>query len=147
MRRFPWLPITVPAAVFAIYLLTLRPTVGWIDCGEVTTGAYLLNVLHPTGYPLYTLIGHIFTLIPIGRVVVRMNVLSALASAFAAMFCCLTVARLTRSRVAGIITAALYAFSYTGWSNSVESSSYPLTALYVALTIYLMVRLKTCLIF
>jgi hypothetical protein len=142
MRKVNWPAFAVPVIVFVVYLITLRPTVGWIDCGEVTAGSYMLNVLHPTGYPLYTLIGNIFTHIPIGRVATRMNALSALASAFAAMFCCLVVARLTRSQVAGVVAAALYAFSYTVWANSVESSSYTLTALYVALTIYLMVRLR-----
>jgi hypothetical protein len=142
MRKVSWPAVAVPVIVFIAYLMTLRPTVGWIDCGEVTVGSYLLSVLHPTGYPLYTLIGYIFAHIPIGRVAIRMNALSALASAFAAMFCCLVVVRLTRSQVAGIVTAALYAFSYTVWVNSVEASSYALTALYVALTIYLMVRLR-----
>ncbi|MEO0108947.1 MAG: DUF2723 domain-containing protein [candidate division WOR-3 bacterium] len=143
MRGSFWPIVLVPSVVFGVYLLTLYPTVGWVDCGEIAAGCYLLNVLHPTGYPLYTLIGCLFAHLPLGTVVTRVNALSALCSALAALFCCLAVQRLTRSTLAGIVTAGLYAFSYTVWSNSVDADVFGLTALYVALSIYLLVRLET----
>lgn len=140
MRR-NWPAFAVPVVAFAAYLLTLYPTVGWVDCGEVAAGCYRLNVLHPTGYPLFTLIGYLFSHIPLGTVATRVNALSALCSSFAALLCFLSVRRLTRSQVAGILAAALFAFSVTVWSNSVDAEVFGLTALYVSLTIYLLVRL------
>jgi hypothetical protein len=141
MRKVDWVAIAVPVAAFAVYLLTLYPTVGWVDCGEVAAGCYLLNVLHPTGYPLFTLIGYLFAHIPLGTAATRVNALTALCSSFAALFCFLTVRRLTRSQVTGIVTAALFAFSATVWSNSVDDDVFGLAALYISLTIYLLVRL------
>jgi len=138
MRSSRLVALAVPVAVFGVYLVTLYPTVGWVDCGEIAAGCYMLNVLHPTGYPLYTLIGFLFSHLPLGTVVARVNALSALFSALAAMFCFLAVLRLTRSQVAGLVTAALYAFSLTVWSNSVDADVFGLTALYVSLTVYLL---------
>ena len=141
MRRVNWPAFAVPAVAFVVYLLTLYPTVGWVDCGEIAAGCYLLNVLHPTGYPLFTLIGYLFSHIPLGTVATRINALSALCSSLAALCCFLTVLKLTRSQLAGVVTAALFAFSSTVWSNSVDADVFGLTALYVSLSVYLLVRL------
>jgi hypothetical protein len=141
MRKVNWLAFAVPVIAFVVYLFTLYPTVGWVDCGEISAGCYMLNVLHPTGYPLFTLIGYLFSHIPLGTVATRVNALSALFSSLAALFCFLTVLKLTRSQVAGIVTAALFAFSFTVWNNSVDADVFGLTAFYVSLTVYLLVRL------
>jgi len=141
MRKVNWLAVAVPVVAFVVYLFTLYPTVGWVDCGEISAGCYMLNVLHPTGYPLFTLIGHLFSHIPLGTVATRVNALSALFSSLAALFCFLTVLKLTRSQIAGVVTAALFAFSFTVWNNSVDADVFGLTAFYVGLTVYLLVRL------
>jgi hypothetical protein len=43
--------MVVPAAL-GVYLCTMAPVVGLIDSGELAVGCRLLNILHPTGYPL-----------------------------------------------------------------------------------------------
>jgi hypothetical protein len=50
--------------VFIVYLTTLAPSVVEIDAGELATVQILLGIAHPTGYPLFTLLGHLFSLIP-----------------------------------------------------------------------------------
>lgn len=138
MRSSKLLMIAVPAITFVIYLFTLRPTVGWVDSGEIATGCYYLNILHPTGYPLYTLIGNLFTRLPIGRVIFRVNLASAFFSALAAMFCFLTVERLSRSWVSALVATAMFAFSFTIWSISVDAEVFGLTAGYITLIGYLL---------
>lgn len=134
------LPLAVLLTVFAVYLTTLYPTMGWVDCGEIAAGCYKLSVLHPTGYPLFTLLGNLATRIPLGTVVTRVNALVALLSSIAALFVFLTAVNLTRSRVVALVTTALFAFSATVWSNSVDAEVFSLTALFVALTIFMMTR-------
>src|SRR5690606_41831370 len=51
--------------VFIIYLTTLAPTVVKIDSGELAAVQSTLGIAHPTGYPLFTIIGYIFSLIPL----------------------------------------------------------------------------------
>lgn len=65
--------------VFTIYLITLAPGVVQIDSGELSAVAATLGIAHPTGYPLFTLIGFIFTQIfPFTSKIFVLNVLSAL---------------------------------------------------------------------
>ena len=66
---------------FAVYLRTLAPTVMWYDMGELPTAAYVLGIAHNTGYPLYLLLGKLFTLIPVGDVAYRVNLMSACSAA------------------------------------------------------------------
>jgi len=84
------LRIPVAAAVFAVgfsvYLITLTPTVGFVDSGELTLAAWSLGNAHPPGFPLYLMLTHLFTILPIGTVAVRVNIASAF---FAAVACAL----------------------------------------------------------
>lgn len=65
--------------VFVIYLLTLAPSVLQIDAGELTAVQVLAGVAHPTGYPLFTFIGHLFSLLPLPFTkIYQMNLLAAL---------------------------------------------------------------------
>ncbi len=64
--------------VFIIYLFTLAPSVVEIDAGELTTVQVTLGIAHPTGYPLFTMLGHLFSLIqfPFSKIY-QMNILAA----------------------------------------------------------------------
>ena len=62
---------------FSTYVLTLCPTVSWYDSGELISACYNLGIAHPTGYPLYTIFGRIFSLLPLGNSAFRVNILSA----------------------------------------------------------------------
>lgn len=72
------LGIAAAIIAFSIYLITLAPSVYFIDSGELAAVASTLGIAHPTGYPLFTIIGHIFTLLPISSSeVYNLNVMSA----------------------------------------------------------------------
>src|SRR3990172_177555 len=60
-----------------IYFKTSYPSVAFIDSGELAVVCRTLGIAHPTGYPLYTLIGRLFTLFP-GPVISWLNLLSAI---------------------------------------------------------------------
>ncbi len=47
--------------VFCIYLITMANGVVHLDSGELAAAASTLGIAHPTGYPLFTLLGFIFT--------------------------------------------------------------------------------------
>jgi tetratricopeptide (TPR) repeat protein len=67
----------------ATYSLTLAPAVTLVDSGELIVAARTLGVAHPPGFPLYVLLAHLATLIPIGSVAVRVNFASAIFAALA----------------------------------------------------------------
>ena len=51
--------------VFIVYLFTLAPSVVQIDSGELAAVQSTLGIAHPTGYPLFTLIGYLFLKLPL----------------------------------------------------------------------------------
>jgi hypothetical protein len=131
--------LAVAAAVLAVYVLTLAPTVTFWDAGEFIAAAGTLGVPHPPGTPLFVMIAHVWaTLVPIGEFAYRTNLLSALFSASAAGLLFLVVHQsmggivegLPEStaravRVGGAAAAAfLGAFCFTNWQNSNETEVY-----------------------
>jgi len=67
-----------------VYLLTLCPTVDFIDAGELATVTTTLGIAHPTGYPLFTLVGWIFAHLPIGvRTISKVNFMAAMECSLA----------------------------------------------------------------
>ncbi len=75
----------VSALAFSIYIFTMSRSVPYIDGGELTTDLWTLGIAHPTGYPLFTMLGYLFVHIPIFReVAMRANLFAALCTALAA---------------------------------------------------------------
>lgn len=81
VRIWPWL---VGASFFLIYGLTTAPSVVELfdDTLEFQLVGPTFAIAHPTGYPLYTILGGLWShLIPIGNWAWRMNLFSAAAAA------------------------------------------------------------------
>ena len=55
------LPYGLGLLFMFLYMLTLSSTVNFIDSGELATVCCTMGIAHPTGYPLFTLIGHLFS--------------------------------------------------------------------------------------
>ena len=70
--------------VFGIYLITLAPSMSFIDAGELSAVAHTFGIAHPTGYPLFTIVAGLWAFLPVGDAIYRMNVLSAVLCAAAA---------------------------------------------------------------
>jgi hypothetical protein len=65
--------------VFIVYLFTLAPSVIQIDSGELTAVQATLGIAHPTGYPLFTVLGYLFSLIPLPFTkIFQLNILAAI---------------------------------------------------------------------
>ncbi len=67
--------------ILSVYVYTLAPSVVQIDSGELATVQATLGIAHPTGYPLFTIIGYLFSLIPLPlSKIVILNLLAAIWS-------------------------------------------------------------------
>src|SRR5262249_56322611 len=88
-----------------VYAWTVAPTVTLVDSGELIVAARSLGVAHPPGFPLYVLLSHIASLIPIGSVAARVNFASAVFGAAAA----------------SLLAAALFEAAMTRATASVEA--------------------------
>src|SRR5260221_145302 len=70
----------VGIAILCVYRFTSSPNIGWVDSGVIATAAATLGIANPPGFPTYMLIAHMFSLIPVGSVVFRLQFLSQLAA-------------------------------------------------------------------
>jgi tetratricopeptide (TPR) repeat protein len=126
-----------------IYLLTLSPTVTAEDSGELITAAYTLGIAHPPGYPLWCLLGKLFTLvIPLGSVAYRVNLLSSVLGSLAVSILSLLALRFTKSFHLSLLGALLYAFSRDFWSQCVIAEIYSLNVLFFLLMIWLLLKFE-----
>lgn len=137
-----------------IYLSTVAPTLSFWDCGEFIACSVTLSVPHPPGSPLFLLLGKIFSMIPYGDIGWRVNLISAIASAFSVMLLYLTIVRLIRQyhgpEGSSLDTAVIYggavigslvfAFSHSFWFNAVEAEVYSISLFLTALVFYLIIR-------
>jgi tetratricopeptide (TPR) repeat protein len=65
-----------------------------VDSGELIVVAHFLGIAHPPGFPLWTMLAHVASLIPWGNVAARVNFASAVFAALACAMLTLVVAEL-----------------------------------------------------
>ncbi|HLG25807.1 MAG TPA: DUF2723 domain-containing protein [Candidatus Gracilibacteria bacterium] len=122
---------------YFVYLLTLYPTVGTEDSGELIVSAATLDIAHPPGYPLHTLLGKLFTvLIPFGNIGWRVNLMSAFFGAATVTIIFLIIRRLTKKTAVAVSFSLLLAFSDIFWSQSIRTETYTLNAFLLGLMIW-----------
>ena len=130
--------------VFALYLRTLSPTVLYLqdpkllDAVMVQMQVAVLGITHPTGYPTYLMLTHLFTYLPIGDVAYRVNLGSAFYAALAVVAVYLTGLLLSKRVVAAAAGALAFGLGAALWSQAVIAEVYTLNALLVAATIGVM---------
>lgn len=138
-------------ASFCLYVKTLAPTLLMADPAEFQLACYTLGIAHPTGYPLYLILGWLWShLLPLGDAAYRVNLLSAAFAASSTGLFCFLVLRILRGTLQGasgallrslaaVCTLAL-ALSRTFWSQAVTAEVYALNSLFVVLTLFLLLR-------
>ena len=125
-----------------LYFRTLAPGLLGGDSGEFQFAAWLGGFVHPTGYPLYLILGYLWThLLQLGDPAWRMNLFSALWGGGAVGLFYLLAARmawLTSARLPALIRRALalfaaftFAVTPTLWSQAVIAEVYTLHAAFV----------------
>src|SRR4051794_8857729 len=159
-----------------VYSWTLAPAVTLTDSGELTVAAYGLGVAHPPGFPLWVMLAHLASLLPVGSVAVRINFSSAVFAALACATLTLVVAELLitvsccaprrrrnkagrqgsdieSSNADGLLIFApavgaglLMAFSRTLWSYATVTEVYTLNALLILLVFFSVVRWRRLII-
>jgi len=127
----------------ALYAFTAAPSVATLfdDSLEFHVVLPTLGIAHPSGYPLYTLLGKLFTLLlPFRDPAGRINLLSAFCAGVAVGVLYLLTRRLVGNRTAAAVTTAIFALSPGWWSQATVAEVYALHGLFVALFLYLLLR-------
>jgi hypothetical protein len=143
--------ILIAVSIFALLVLAYAHTcslsVTWKnfseDSGDLLAAAYTLGIPHPTGYPLYVLLGRVFSLASPGSIAFRITLLSILSASLAPVLLFLTLARALPGR--GALLGAAFAslslgFSFHYWSQAVVGEVYALHVLLTSMVVYSLVR-------
>ena len=130
---------------FVLYLRTLAPGLLFGDSAEFQMAAWLGGFVHPTGYPLYLLLGYVWThLLTAGDPAWRMNLLSAVWGGVASGLVYLLAHRIVALwlrpgegaspavRLAALFAALAFAVTPTFWAQAVIAEVYTLNTAFVA---------------
>jgi hypothetical protein len=129
-------PVAVFAVALAVYLPRVCRTVSLIgDSAVFTSAAVVWGVPQPPGYPLFSLLGHLASLVPVGGLAWRVNATSAIFHAGAAGVVAHIVGRTTRSATAAVGGGLFLAFSGLFFAGSLYAETFPLNDLFTAVAI------------
>ncbi len=117
---------------FLVYLKTLAPGVYGFDSAEFATGVYSQGVIHPPGFPLYLLIGKLFTYLPFRDIAYRLNLMSAVFASITVVVLYYVAVSIVDSRLSAWVAALLFAISNYFWQMALVAEVYTLfTALVI----------------
>ena len=121
------------AFVFVVYAAGACATIYVGDSGELVSAVHLLGIPHPSGYPLYVLLGKLWTLVlPVGSIAYRMSLFSAFCAAATVGVLHSLCRRLGLHPLACLFAGLLFAFSPSLWGEANVQRVYSLNALFVA---------------
>jgi tetratricopeptide (TPR) repeat protein len=122
------------AFVFVLYALGACRTIYVGDSGELVAAVHTLGIPHPSGYPLYVLLGKLWTLaVPVGSIAFRMSLFSAAGAALAVALLYRLGLRLGLRQPAAATGALLLAVSPSFWGEANVQRVYALNAVFVVL--------------
>ncbi|MDX1608418.1 MAG: DUF2723 domain-containing protein, partial [Candidatus Spechtbacterales bacterium] len=159
-------PVALFFLVFSIYLYTApRGIISYADSSELITASYTLGIPHPPGYPLFVLIGKLFSFIPVGTIAFRYAIMSSMFGAatvtlvYLALFKVFNRQKETRDKrqetrgkrqeardkviyavIPALVGALSLAFSYLFWLYSIVPEVFALSNFFGALIIFLGVQ-------
>ncbi len=126
-RTFLWI------GIFLFYASTTAQGVLPADSGEFQLAAARWGILHPPGYPLYTIAGGIWThLLPLGNPMWRLNLFSAALAATTLVLVCETVYRWSGQWSGGLLASFLLATAPTFWAQATTANIRMPTMLFAA---------------
>lgn len=144
----------------ATYMLTREARGSLWDCGEFVASADKMQLPHPPGAPLFTLLGRFFIILFGDNPTTAanaVNFMSALASAATILFLFWSVTHFARKMfvkvgeelsaqqvftvmAAGAVGALAYTFSDSFWFSAVEGEVYALSSFFTALVFWCMLK-------
>jgi 4-amino-4-deoxy-L-arabinose transferase-like glycosyltransferase len=124
----------------ALYMSTLLPDVGLWDTAEFQALGPVLGIAHPTGYPTYTLLLWLASVVlqPLGNEAYRADLLSALLMAGAAALLAVRVVMATRRWPLGLATGAVFALTPVAWTWGLRADPHALHVFLAALLLVLL---------
>ncbi len=154
-------PIALFFFTLFFYLRTLCATFNINDSGETIVDSDLLSIAHSPGYPLHTLLGRIFCLLPLGQPMFRLTFGSSLMGAAAVTLLYLIMRKVLKGspgnepagkdfgtglalEIPALFSALVFAFSYQHWfqAGGAKGSIYTFNTLLAASTVLILLKMR-----
>lgn len=144
-------PVFIFFISFSTYLFTATPTFYWRDGAEFQTVGFTLGIAHPSGFPLYSIVAKLFTMLPMGSVAFKVTLLSAVFGGLTATLVYFIVGTILKYfsteqgaqekpiQFIALSAALLFSFSNALWENSNIPEVYTLINAFTALFILISV--------
>ncbi len=126
LRREWAAPLTSFLLVFAVFVWSAPRTVTLEDSGLFIMSCHTAGISHAPGYPLHSLLGKLFTLLPIGSIAFRIHLLSALFGAATTAVLWWIARVLTGDVVLALAASIGYGVSREFWAQSIIAEVYSL---------------------
>lgn len=124
--------------VVVVYLRNLSSDVFGGDVGDLVTAAYFGGVPHPSGYPLFTMLGYFFSHLPFNASVVwKVGLISVFSSIGSLFFFYKLSERLTKNFLISILSMLILTFSYLFWFYTEIPEVFALNNFFAILIFYL----------
>ena len=148
----------LPGAICLVaYICTAARGITWGDSAEIAQAVHKLGVIHPTGYPLFTLLQKFLTSLMffVDEPATRLNYVVGFWGAAAVLVLMITVARLSFHiacrenterwicHLAGAFAGLLFGLSPLFWSQARIAELYTFHVFLVALCVFFLVRFET----
>lgn len=147
---FALIPFSI---LFIIYNFTIAPSVIQIDSGELAAVQYTLGIAHPTGYPLFTILGYLFLQLPLfASKIFQANFLALLFTSVSTVFLSKFLNEILLQykgkvlennfiRIIAIITSVLVlGLSATFWFQSTSVEVYSLHLLLISISLFVLIK-------
>ncbi|PKL91564.1 MAG: hypothetical protein CVV21_05950 [Candidatus Goldiibacteriota bacterium HGW-Goldbacteria-1] len=142
------------AAIAVFYVLCVPPSYNSDDSPETAAAYYTLGIQHPPGYPLSTLTGKIFTLLPYGNTAFKANLMAVFFNLLAGFLIFLSLRKIfgkyaadktdeIQADFAALASSALYLFGETAWLQGIiaKGGIYSMNAFFMALCFWLLINM------
>jgi len=128
--------IVLSILTFVVYAFTAAPGVTLVDSGDYIMGVLTLGIVHPPGYPLYTVLGHLFSLLPFGEPALRVNLFSALWGSLCLGVLFLLLRILSIERIHAVFATLFLGFTTVFWSQTGIAEVYSFNAFLIGCIVF-----------
>ena len=127
--------------IAVLYMLTLATTITATgDSSEAVVSPYVLGVAHPPGYPLFTMLGHLFTYLPLFNIAYRINIFSMFFSLLSLVLCFELLKKLIKDNLISILCVFFLAITKMFWEYSIVAEVFALNYFFVFLLFFILIK-------
>ncbi len=128
--------VLLSSSFLLLYVLFQTTSIFGGDAGDLVSAAFVHGVAHPPGYPLYTFIGWLLTLLPFSTVAWRVGLLSSIPGAATIGILFLVLKKYNVKTLPAIVAVTTLGVSYLFWLYSSVAEVFSLHVFFVVLLLF-----------